>query len=195
MRSAPNRGAKASRPDGNFAHGAVLTTLDELLDFRRRVLGRGGGAACDVAFLRGSQEEVWQKLLQLQFAPIRASSSVGWSERAWRPSDGRITTVDKEVAAGNKTCRVAGKKQRCRGDLLRAAEAAQQMLRAKRLPTYLKAAVALQCSLRLHASRRECVHPNVLSGMIDRHDFGELDQRSFGRTIGGAARAAYATEL
>ncbi len=49
--------------------GAVLATIDELLDFRRRVLGRQRGFACDVAFLRGAQEEMWQKLLQLQFAP------------------------------------------------------------------------------------------------------------------------------
>jgi serine/threonine protein phosphatase 1 len=48
--------------------GAVLATIDELLDFRRRVLGRPGGGACDVVFLRGAQEEMWQKLLQLQFA-------------------------------------------------------------------------------------------------------------------------------
>jgi serine/threonine protein phosphatase 1 len=47
----------------------VLTTIDELLDFRRRILGRRRGFVCDVAFLRGTQEEMWQKLLQLQFAP------------------------------------------------------------------------------------------------------------------------------
>jgi hypothetical protein len=47
----------------------VLATVDELLDFRRRVLGRRRGFACDVIFLRGAQEEMWQKLLQLQFAP------------------------------------------------------------------------------------------------------------------------------
>ena len=48
---------------------AVLATVDELLDFRRRVLGRSRGFACDMVFLRGAQEEMWQKLLQLQFAP------------------------------------------------------------------------------------------------------------------------------
>ena len=48
---------------------AVLATIDELLNFRRRVLGRRQGFACDVALLRGAQEEMWQKLLQLQFAP------------------------------------------------------------------------------------------------------------------------------
>src|SRR6516225_3192275 len=45
---------------------AVRATIDELLDFRRRILGRQHGFACDVAFLRGSQEEMWQKLLELQ---------------------------------------------------------------------------------------------------------------------------------
>ena len=56
---------------GNYVgHGnAVLATIDELLNFRRRVLGRQRGFACDVAFLRGAQEEMWHKLLQLQFAP------------------------------------------------------------------------------------------------------------------------------
>jgi serine/threonine protein phosphatase 1 len=47
---------------------AVAATIDELLDFRRRVLARPRNFACDVVFLRGAQEEMWQKLLQLQFA-------------------------------------------------------------------------------------------------------------------------------
>ncbi len=52
-----------------FGHGeAVRATIGELLDFRRRVLGRQRGFACDVVLLRGAQEEMWQKLLQLQFA-------------------------------------------------------------------------------------------------------------------------------
>jgi hypothetical protein len=56
---------------GNYVGNgdAVLATIDELLDFRRRVLGRRRGFACDVVFLRGAQEEMWQKILQLQFAP------------------------------------------------------------------------------------------------------------------------------
>jgi len=53
-----------------MGHGAALkATIDELLDFRRRVLARRDGFACDVIFLRGAQEEMLQKLLQLQFAP------------------------------------------------------------------------------------------------------------------------------
>ena len=43
--------------------------IDELLSFRRRMLARPGMFLFDVAFLRGAQEEMWQKLLQLQFAP------------------------------------------------------------------------------------------------------------------------------
>jgi serine/threonine protein phosphatase 1 len=55
---------------GNYlGHGsAVAATLDELLDFRCRVLAQPRTWACDVVFLRGAQEEMWQKLLQLQFA-------------------------------------------------------------------------------------------------------------------------------
>src|SRR5260221_4020025 len=47
---------------------AVRATIDEILGFRRAVMVQPGGLACDVALLRGSQEEMWQKLLQLQFA-------------------------------------------------------------------------------------------------------------------------------
>jgi serine/threonine protein phosphatase 1 len=56
---------------GNYCGwgGAVAATIEELLDFRCRVLARPHGFACDVVFLRGAQEEMWQKLLQLQFAP------------------------------------------------------------------------------------------------------------------------------
>ena len=48
---------------------SVGATIDELLDFRRRILARQHSFACDAVFLRGAQEEMWQKLLQLQFAP------------------------------------------------------------------------------------------------------------------------------
>ena len=49
--------------------GAIAATIDELLDFRRRILARPRAFACDIVYLRGAQEEMWQKLLQLQFAP------------------------------------------------------------------------------------------------------------------------------
>jgi serine/threonine protein phosphatase 1 len=64
---------------GNFTgHGeAVLAAIDELLDFRRRVIGRHRGFACHVIVLRGAQEEMWQKLLQLQFA-ANPTEVLGW---------------------------------------------------------------------------------------------------------------------
>lgn len=47
----------------------VRETIDELLVFRRSFLARPGVEVDDVVYLRGAQEEMWQKLLQLQFAP------------------------------------------------------------------------------------------------------------------------------
>ncbi|HWI25457.1 MAG TPA: hypothetical protein VN668_00700 [Stellaceae bacterium] len=55
---------------GYLGHGpAIAATLDELLRFRRLFLARRLAFPGDIAFLRGSQEEMWQKLQQLQFAP------------------------------------------------------------------------------------------------------------------------------
>ncbi|MBI4182449.1 MAG: hypothetical protein HY521_00455 [Proteobacteria bacterium] len=48
---------------------AARETIDEVLLFRRAVIARPGVEPGDVVFLRGSQEEMWHKLLQLQFAP------------------------------------------------------------------------------------------------------------------------------
>jgi serine/threonine protein phosphatase 1 len=55
---------------GNYLGGAdAAGTIDELLSFRRLLIARPRSFASDLAYLRGSQEEMWQKLLQLQFAP------------------------------------------------------------------------------------------------------------------------------
>lgn len=56
---------------GDYAgHGReVRRTIDEILIFRRQLLACPGVEVGDVVFLRGAQEEMWQKLLQLQFAP------------------------------------------------------------------------------------------------------------------------------
>ncbi len=55
----------------------VRETLDLLLDFRRRLLARPLAFASDIAYLRGAQEEMWQKLLQIQFAP-NPREVLGW---------------------------------------------------------------------------------------------------------------------
>lgn len=56
---------------GNYTgHGVDATgTVDELLAFRRSALAIPGMMADDIVYLRGGQEEMWQKLLQIQFAP------------------------------------------------------------------------------------------------------------------------------
>ena len=48
---------------------AVAATIDCLLDFRRWLITAPTMFVSDVVFLRGAQEEMWRKLLQLQFAP------------------------------------------------------------------------------------------------------------------------------
>jgi serine/threonine protein phosphatase 1 len=47
----------------------IAGTLDGLLAFRRLFLSRRLAFTGDIAYLRGSHEEMWQKLLQVQFAP------------------------------------------------------------------------------------------------------------------------------
>lgn len=56
---------------GNMVgHGAAtIATLDELLAFRRDFLCLPGVEPEDIVYLRGAQEEMWRKLLQIQFAP------------------------------------------------------------------------------------------------------------------------------
>ena len=55
---------------GNFlGRGpAVAETVDELLVFRRTLLARPRAHHDDIRYLRGSQEEMWGKLLRLQLA-------------------------------------------------------------------------------------------------------------------------------
>ena len=45
-----------------------LGAIAETLDFRRRILAVPHAIPEDIVYLRGRQEEMWQKLLQLQFA-------------------------------------------------------------------------------------------------------------------------------
>jgi serine/threonine protein phosphatase 1 len=56
---------------GNYSgHGVTVSEcIDQLLVIRRDLVARTGVDCADVVFLRGAQEEMWQKLLTLQFAP------------------------------------------------------------------------------------------------------------------------------
>jgi serine/threonine protein phosphatase 1 len=51
----------------------VAATVDELLSFRRYTMSRPHIFRQDIVYLRGAQEEMWNKVLQLQFAatPVR----------------------------------------------------------------------------------------------------------------------------
>ena len=68
--------AERLRPDDNLVYlgnllgrgPAVARTIEELLVFRRAMLARRGADPQAIVYLRGGQEEMWQKLLQLQFA-------------------------------------------------------------------------------------------------------------------------------
>jgi len=55
---------------GYLGYGPDISgALGELVAFRRLFLAQRRVFLGDIAFLRGAQEEMWQKLLQLQFAP------------------------------------------------------------------------------------------------------------------------------
>lgn len=56
---------------------AAVATLDAILDFRRGFLARRHTFLGDIVLLRGSQEEMWQKLMELQFAP-NPREVLGW---------------------------------------------------------------------------------------------------------------------
>ena len=64
---------------GNFLGRGerIRETVDLLLACRRRLLARPFAFAYDIAYLRGAQEEMWQKLLQIQFAP-NPREVLGW---------------------------------------------------------------------------------------------------------------------
>jgi serine/threonine protein phosphatase 1 len=54
----------------SIGYGAEsAAAIDAVLEFRRLALAMRNAFLGDVVLLRGSQEEMWQKLLQLQFAP------------------------------------------------------------------------------------------------------------------------------
>jgi len=56
---------------GNYIGGGTnpVETINEMLSFRRSVLAIPGMMPDDLVYLRGGQEEMWEKLLQIQFAP------------------------------------------------------------------------------------------------------------------------------
>ena len=64
---------------GNYlGHGTqVAATVDELVAFRGALLAVPHMSVCDVAYLRGSQEEMWQKLFRLHLS-VEPASVLRW---------------------------------------------------------------------------------------------------------------------
>lgn len=66
---------------GNYlAHDGASTNnlpLDEILHFRRAFLARRGMQLGDIVYLRGAQEELWHRLLQLQLA-LAPQQTLSW---------------------------------------------------------------------------------------------------------------------
>lgn len=106
---------------GNFlGQGPDVTgTVEELLNFRRAFMARIENGfhvdTEDVVFLRGAQEEMWHKLLQIQFAPNPGevldwmfAQGVGATLRAYGASadDGRMSAREGAVALTQWTGRL-----------------------------------------------------------------------------------------
>ncbi len=86
---------------------AVGDVVDEIIVFRREILALPGVTVGDIVYLRGAQEEMWQKLLQIQFAPnpgdvLRWMASQGVAETlavyGGRIADGLSASRDGAVA-------------------------------------------------------------------------------------------------
>ncbi len=80
---------------------AVAETIEELLLFRRALLAISGVLATDVVYLRGGQEEMWHKLLQLQLAPNPREIM------AWMLSQGVGATLEAYGATADKAMAAA----------------------------------------------------------------------------------------
>ena len=85
----------------------VRATVDELLLFRRMLLARPDVNCSDIVFLRGAQEEMWRKLLQLHLAPNprqvlewMLSQGVGPTIIAYggKPEEGLVTAEEGAVS-------------------------------------------------------------------------------------------------
>ena len=131
-----------------------------------------------------------------RMAKARSARDGGHNPRPLRRALRRVVAaVDQQVGAGHEARRVACKKDGGLGDLVRLAEALQQMLRAGRSPCRFHVAKALHQTIGLDRSRRKRIDPHVLRRVVGRHRLGKLDQCTLGRAIDRAARPRDATEL
>jgi serine/threonine protein phosphatase 1 len=113
--------------------------IDEILLFRRNFMARRGNDAPDVALLRGAQEEMWNKLFELQFS-VNPAEVLEWmldqgvaaSIEAYggRGMDGLIAARQGTIALGRWTSALR--------DLVRTAPGHRDYLSAIRQAAYVK---------------------------------------------------------
>ncbi|MBV6633735.1 MAG: hypothetical protein KI792_11975 [Alphaproteobacteria bacterium] len=80
----------------------TIATINELLRFRREMMAKPAIFSTDLVYLRGAQEEIWHRLLQLQFAA--APSDV----LEWMLSHGAaplVTAYGSDIHAGRNAAR------------------------------------------------------------------------------------------
>lgn len=83
---------------------APRAVLNDLLSFRRDLLARTGVMAEDIAFLRGVQEELWNKLQQIQMAQS-PQQVIGWIEKSYPEMDALLRDFDTSLAEVNLKAR------------------------------------------------------------------------------------------
>ncbi|MDE1154026.1 MAG: hypothetical protein PW788_15955 [Micavibrio sp.] len=88
-------GSKYARP---------VETLDEILNFRRALLEQMDIQPDDIVYLRGVQEELWSKLLQIQFAP-NPSSVVEWMADKFPDMDSILRGYGSTLEEAARTAR------------------------------------------------------------------------------------------
>ena len=92
---------------GNYLGGASakpVPTLDELLHFRRTLMAKPGVMAEDIVYLRGIQEELFGKLLQIQFAP-NASQIADWMTKYHPDMDSVLQAYGASLPELSRTAR------------------------------------------------------------------------------------------
>jgi serine/threonine protein phosphatase 1 len=77
-------------------------TLDALVDFRARFLCLAGAEPGDIVFLRGAQEEMWRKLLELQFA---ANPGEVFEWLLHQGAGATLLAYGGDIARGRSACR------------------------------------------------------------------------------------------
>ena len=91
---------------GNYLCGkdaSPLATLDEILHFGSCLTKMDGVQHCDITFLRGIQEELFEKLLHLQFAQ-NPPQIVEWMQRHYPEMDSLLVSYGSTLA---DTARIA----------------------------------------------------------------------------------------